>query len=90
MFAPITEVYAKRLLGRFSVADGRGAVHEYAARPPEDRGGLWPSFPHNVFTLDGNRAALVRKTVAYVVIDESADGSPIVETWRLRAHRRYV
>ena len=30
------------------------------------------------------RYAKVLKTVAYVVVDEAADGSPIVEKWQLK------
>ena len=30
------------------------------------------------------RWANVKKTVAYVVVDEAADGSPITEKWRIR------
>jgi hypothetical protein len=32
----------------------------------------------------------VGKTVAYVVIDEAADGSPVVEKWKLRGHRVFA
>ena len=36
---------------------------------------------HRIFTADGTRAAIVKKTVAYVFTDENSDGSPIIEKW---------
>jgi hypothetical protein len=79
---------APRVLGQFNVQDG--AWFEYSARPTGDRAGAWiKDFPHRVFTCDGDRAAHIMKTVAYVVIDELADGSPVVEKWALRRARTY-
>jgi hypothetical protein len=79
---------APRVLGCFDVRDG--ARFEYSARPVDDRAGAWPEFPHRVFTCDGDRAALVRATVAYVVVDETPDGAPAVEKWMLRNARTYA
>lgn len=79
---------APPVLGCFDVRDG--ARFEYSARPANDRDGAWPAFPHRVFTCDGDRAALVRATVAYVVIDECDDGAPVVEKWMLRNARAYA
>lgn len=76
-----------RLLGQFCIQFG--GVFEYSERPTGDRGGVWPDFPHRIFTADGDRAARVGKTVAYVVIDETPNGSPIVEKWSLRGFRAY-
>lgn len=40
---------------------------------------------------DGNpRYARVLKTVAYVVVNEDADGQPIVEKWSIRSYREYA
>ena len=78
---------APRVLGQFDVQDG--AWFEYSDRPVGDRDGAWSDYPHRVFTCDGDRAARVMKTVAYVVIDEMADGSPVVEKWALRRARTY-
>ena len=64
---------------------------EYSARPDGDRPGLSVvDFPSRVFTCDGDRAARILKTVAYVVIDEDADGEPIVEKWPLASNRAYA
>lgn len=76
------------LLGQFCSYHG-AAVFEYSERPAEDRGGIWPEYPHRIFTCDGDRAARVGKTVAYVVIDETPNGAPIVEKWKLRCFRAY-
>jgi len=76
------------LMGEFKLSTG--AWFNYSARPADDRNGVWPEFPHRVFTCDGDRAALVKKTVAYVVIDETADGAPVVEKWALVSPRAYT
>ena len=53
-------------------------------------------FPHLVRVSDdpindwGFRFARVLKTVAYVVVDEGADGQPIVEKWSLTAQNTYA
>ena len=77
-----------RVLGEFRLTDASG-VFEYSERPAGDRGDVWVEYPHRIFTADGDRAARVGKTVAHVVIDEAADGSPVVEKWTLRRHRAY-
>lgn len=75
-----------RLLGSFDVGK---ICFEYSNRPRGDRGNVWPGFPHRVFTTDGDRAALVLKTVAHIVIDEDADGNPIFEVWKIKNPRTY-
>ena len=79
---------APRLQGQFDVLNG--AQFEYSDRPAGDRDGAWPAHPHRVFTCDGDRAALVKKTVAYVIIDETPDGAPVIEKWQIHRHRRYA
>jgi hypothetical protein len=77
-----------RILGEIAVRDG--ARFEYSQRPANDRAGAWPDYPLRVFTCDGDRAALVRATVAYVVVDETPNGAPVVEKWMLRNARAYA
>lgn len=36
----------------------------------------------------GYRGAVVKKTVARVVVDEDADGNPVWKTWRIFNHNR--
>jgi hypothetical protein len=78
-----------RLLGAFEIAKF-GADYEYSDRPEGDRQGMWAGYPHRIFTVDGDRAALVLKTVAYVIIDENDDGSPVFEKWEIKRHRAYA
>lgn len=83
----LTPTPAPMILGSFS--KGNAGVYEYAER-------RWhsdtfaPDFPHIVYVGNGEtRLAKVLKTVAYVVVDEAADGSPVIEKWPLRSHRPY-
>lgn len=78
---------APLVLGSFN--NSNAGVYEYAERRgfPDS---FAPDFPHIVYVGTGEtRLAKVLKTVAYVVIDEAADGSPVVEKWSLRSHRAY-
>jgi len=75
-----------RVLGAFKLASG---VFEFSDRPEGDRNGMWPGYPQRIFTADGDRAALVLKTVAYVIIDENDDGSPVFEKWEIKSYRAY-
>ena len=47
------------------------------------------NLPHVVDVLDGIRFAIVKKTVAYVVVDEDAQGQPVFEKWEIRSHKTY-
>jgi hypothetical protein len=91
-FAPYyntSDMNQPRLLGALEIAKF-GATYEYSARPDGDRQGMWPGYPHRIFTIDGDRAALVLKTVAYVITDELEDGSPVFEKWELKRHKAYA
>ena len=52
-------------------------------------------FPHKVWVTNesnydhGYRYATVKKTVAYVVVDEDDNGDPVVEKWNIKGHRVY-
>lgn len=53
-------------------------------------------FPHRVFVNcnpaygDGTwRYALVKKTVAYIVIDEDEYGQPVVQKWQIKNHDKW-
>lgn len=60
------------------------------AKPPLD------DFPVKVWvTPAGNsipefRWAKVLKTVAHVVVDEDAEGKPVVEHWKIKDHTHYI
>lgn len=50
----------------------------------------WDEFDSLVWVADGtSRFARVLKTVAYVVVDENADGTPVVEKWAIKGHTLY-
>jgi len=86
-YAPVTEI--TNLLGCFREME-HGHLFEYRSRPLDDR--LFaPTFTHVIYVGPDHstRPALVRRTVAYVVIDEDAAGQPIVERWHIRSHRVY-
>ena len=76
------------VLGGFSGPNG--GRYEYAERRwPSDT--FAPDFPHMLYVGAGEaRLARVLKTVAYVVIDEAADGSPVIEKWPIRGHDQYA
>ena len=81
--------HAPILLGTFCNGSHHG-VYEYAERGDEARAIFAPDLPHTVYVGAGEtRAARVLKTVAYVAVDEAADGSPVLEKWKLRDHRQY-
>lgn len=47
-------------------------------------------YPHIVWVgNDKRRFAMVKKTVAYIVVDEDETGAPVVEKWNIKAHRKY-
>lgn len=48
------------------------------------------NFPHKVWVLDGYRYADVKKTVAYIVVDEDENGQPVTEKWQLKKNKKYV
>jgi hypothetical protein len=55
-----------------------------------DRLSFGNEYPHEIYVgFNGEtRFANVRKTVAYVVVDEAADGSPVVEKWEIKTEWR--
>ena len=54
-----------------------------------------PEYPHRVWVSEnpvndsGWRYALVKKTVAYIVVDEDDSGQPVVQKWSINGHRIY-
>ncbi len=64
---------------------------EFGTRPATDT--TWASeFPHVIAVSDGGmtRYARILKTVAYVVVDEDADGTPVTEKWSIKKMRNYI
>ena len=50
-----------------------------------------PEYKHLIFMSNGTtRLATIKKTVAYIVIDEAPNGEPISEKWSIKRHRKYI
>ena len=87
-YAPYAACLKKLVKGFFKNANG--AFFEYAA--PEPGEFLpFPGYELKVYCgpFEEWRYAKVLKTVAYVVVDEAADGAPVVEKWNLKTHKVY-
>jgi hypothetical protein len=78
--------YDQTNLGNFENELGNG----YTYRPSRNPWGLAHGLPHEVDVLDGTRAAIVKKTVLYIAVDEAADGTPVLEKWHLKKHTQYT
>lgn len=69
-----------------------GKPFEYGIRVHDFSNGFasLSDFPHIVFI--GNRSfryAKVKKTIAYIVVDQDDNGKPVVEKWDIKKHRKY-
>lgn len=45
---------------------------------------------HEIETADGFRYANIKKTVAYVVVDEAADGSAVFSRWSISNYKEHT
>ena len=88
-FAP-SAVYPIREGGSF-VEKQYGNFFEYDLHGEDTFAG----YPHRVWVSEnpvndsGWRYALVKKTVAYIVVDEADDGQPVVIKWSIKGHLNY-
>ena len=69
-----------------------GNYFEYSDNP--DSMAVCEDFPHIVWTGNtindqGYRYAYVKKTVAYICIDEDEFGLPVIEKWNLKKNVKY-
>jgi|TARA_B110000908_G_scaffold63340_1_gene76993 hypothetical protein len=78
-------------IGNFIEKD-YGNNFEYSLNP--DNMAFCEDHPHVVWVGDqiGSpyRYATVKKTVAYVVVDEDEFGLPVVEKWAIKGHASYA
>ena len=83
--------HTKSPIGSFVEKD-TGNVFEYSVN--NDALMFCEDLPHKVWVGDvvghGYRYAIVKKTVAYVAVDEDVNGLPVLEKWELRNNREYV
>lgn len=74
----------------YKQTDGRFTEKEFGKhfsyRVTSDAWALGHGLAHEVHVLDGVRFARILGTVAHVAVDEAADGSPVLEKWRISAH----
>ena len=75
------------IIGQFTEKT-RGNSFEFSKN---NDGGQFAEYPHIVWFSNTNerRYAEVKKTVVYLVVDEAADGSAVVEKWDIKNLRNY-
>ena len=86
--------YTKDPKGMFVERD-TGNSFEYSVN--DDPFSFCEDFPHKVWVGgagvcgdQGYRYAIVKKTVAYVCVDEDEFGLPVLEKWQLKKNRAYA
>lgn len=62
----------------------------FSFRPSTNPWGIKHELIHEIDVLDGTRCAVVRKGVAYVAVDEDANGNPVLERWSITKRRIYL
>lgn len=93
-FAPAKVCFAPlgdgSILGAFRSKE-TDALFEFSAAK-EDEKVFGARFAHKVWVDNGEsfRFAEVKKTVAFVVVDEAEDGSAVVEKWATKGFRSFV
>jgi hypothetical protein len=75
------------VLGQFREKD-YGKRFEFAERLDFS---IFSEFPHQIFVGEAGevRYGLVKKTVAYVVVDEDEYGEPVVSKWQIKNLKEY-
>jgi hypothetical protein len=91
------------IVGRFVEVD-HGNTFEFSLEPERYlapdlmKAGRNAIYPHRVWVADPNqrvageqgwRHALVKATVAYIVVDEDEFGQPVVQKWKIKNHTLY-
>jgi hypothetical protein len=90
-YAPTSAI--KRVIGTFKNKE-YGTSFDYEANSPHDSWLPVVNYPHRVwvsssFENSGWRYANVKKTVAYIVLDEDEYGQPEIEKWQIKNHLTY-
>lgn len=78
--------YNERNIGEFIEVD-HGCSFTYREVNEQDYNPY--NLPHMVDVLDGIRYAIVKKTVAYVCVDEDEYGKPVMQKWMIKRHNIY-
>lgn len=78
------------ILGFFNEKD-HGNAFEFSLNT--DSMAFCQGFPHKIWVNDligqGYRYGTVKKTVAYICVDEDEFGLPVVEKWDIKNHKLY-
>ncbi len=61
--------------------------NDFTYKETKDAWALSQGLKHEIDVLDGVRYANVKKTVAYVCVDEDADGNAVLDKWQIKQHR---
>jgi hypothetical protein len=74
------------------IVNDLGNFFDVAPREANDLPGWAADCAHRIYVGNAGETRLARilKTVAYVVIDEDANGAPVYEKWPLRSSRFYA
>ena len=73
-------------VGEFTEQD-YGKVFTYRAAKEHEYNPY--GLPYLVDVLDGTRFAFVKKTVAYICVDQDENGDPVFEKWQIKNHKLY-
>ena len=95
-FAPTSTYFDQKatIIGIFDEKE-YGNYFEFSHNDDDLLSYFGKEFPHKVWVTNassddrGYRYATVKKTVAYVVIDEDDNGEPVIEKWNIKGHRIY-
>ena len=91
-YAPRSTYYDQdaTIIGSFRESD-HGHLFEFSVNDEPDPTYFVSAiqFPHKVWVGDGWRYGRVLNTVAYIVTDENADGTPHVDKWAINNHNTY-
>ena len=87
--------YTKDPIGVFT-EKVTGNYFEFSVNDEPMNSHLGEDFPHKIWVgggllcgMTGYRYGTVKKTVAYVVVDEDEFGLPVVEKWNIKKHKEY-
>ena len=92
-FSPFDKMH--NLIGIFTEST-KGFEFEYEPNDPSDSWLPMVNYPHRVWVAtrpindQGWRYAHVKKTVAYIVVDEDDYGQPVIEKWAIKKNRIYI
>ena len=64
--------------------------HFFSYKETTDGWAVSRGMTHEIDVLDGFRFGIVKKTVAYISVDEDEYGNPVLEKWNIKNHKTFV